>query len=306
MAKKSNRDRSARGLLLGPSMNHSMSLRFAAFLTAIFLGAAPGYAKLTEKSAPDCGANVATLGVVPEGLANLSLPGTALEALGRLQMASKEWQLALEAFQFAPNDAATRERFAPYAPYHALFVAYVAFTASAKDAHDLTLWPESERLAAIAQGVDREVATALETAHRRFVSEWASTGKKFWESSLGRNLDAREQALPPVRLQFADRQLAEFFAKGRVEDTDSLQRYANTFSWARYARIALRRLELLNATQSLEDLRLRTKELKLYGKGCQRAGYYGIEIDHQFRLLFHWDFKTGSAYDVFIEDYHAE
>lgn len=66
-------------------------------------------------------------------------------------------------------------------------------------------------------------------------------------------------------------------------------------------RVARRKLEILDAAETLEDLgnppanRLE----KLHGK---RAGQHSIRINDQWRLCFVW--RETNAYDVEIVDYH--
>ena len=66
-------------------------------------------------------------------------------------------------------------------------------------------------------------------------------------------------------------------------------------------RIALRKLRMLDAAASLDDLRIppvnRLEKLK-----GDRAGQHSIRINQQWRLCFGW--RAGDAYDVEIVDYH--
>jgi len=66
-------------------------------------------------------------------------------------------------------------------------------------------------------------------------------------------------------------------------------------------RVALRKLLLLDAATSLEDLRVppgnRLEKLK-----GDREGQYSIRINDQWRICFRWE--DGDAVDVEIVDYH--
>ncbi len=66
-------------------------------------------------------------------------------------------------------------------------------------------------------------------------------------------------------------------------------------------RPALRKLRMLDAATSLDDLRIppanRLEKLKGH-----RAGQHSIRINRQWRLCFVW--KDGDAHDVEIVDYH--
>lgn len=65
--------------------------------------------------------------------------------------------------------------------------------------------------------------------------------------------------------------------------------------------IARRKLEILDATEVLQDLRIPPSNHleKLSG---DRKGQYSIRINKQFRICFNW--RDGDAYNVEIVDYH--
>ena len=71
--------------------------------------------------------------------------------------------------------------------------------------------------------------------------------------------------------------------------------------WVALERQALRKLEQLEWSEKLEDLRVplgnRLESLKV-----RRRGQYSIRINDQFRLCFRWVGDGG--YDVEIVDYH--
>jgi proteic killer suppression protein len=64
---------------------------------------------------------------------------------------------------------------------------------------------------------------------------------------------------------------------------------------------ALYKLDILNAAQSLDDLRSppgnRLETLK-----SDYAGFHSIRINQQWRIVFRW--QNSNAYDVSIVDYH--
>jgi proteic killer suppression protein len=66
-------------------------------------------------------------------------------------------------------------------------------------------------------------------------------------------------------------------------------------------RIAYRKLLLLDAAESISDLRIppgnRLEKLK-----ANRVGQYSIRINNQWRICFIW--KESDAYEVEIADYH--
>jgi proteic killer suppression protein len=77
--------------------------------------------------------------------------------------------------------------------------------------------------------------------------------------------------------------------------------YVKTFS-PDFQRVALRKLEILNAALTLDDLRIPpgNRLEKLTG---DREGQYSIRINEQFRVCYEW--KDGDAYEVEIVDYHS-
>ena len=66
-------------------------------------------------------------------------------------------------------------------------------------------------------------------------------------------------------------------------------------------RVARRKLEILDAAETLDDQRKppANRLEKLHGK---RAGQHSIRINDQWRLCFVW--REDNAYDVEIVDYH--
>ena len=68
------------------------------------------------------------------------------------------------------------------------------------------------------------------------------------------------------------------------------------------ARVAIRKLQMLDAACSLNDLRVppgnRLEKLK-----GDRQNSYSIRINDQYRICFCWE--NGAAYDVEIVDYHG-
>jgi proteic killer suppression protein len=65
--------------------------------------------------------------------------------------------------------------------------------------------------------------------------------------------------------------------------------------------VALRKLRMLNRSQTLQDLRTppANRLEKLTG---DRAGQHSIRINAQWRICFIW--QDGDAYEVEIVDYH--
>ncbi len=67
--------------------------------------------------------------------------------------------------------------------------------------------------------------------------------------------------------------------------------------------IALRKLRMLNRSQSLQDLRVPPSN-RLEKLLCDRQGQYSIRINNQWRICFIW--QDSDAYNVEIVDYHQE
>lgn len=66
-------------------------------------------------------------------------------------------------------------------------------------------------------------------------------------------------------------------------------------------RVALRKLRMLDAAESLEDLRVPPGN-RLERLRGDRQGQHSIRINDQTRICFRW--RGGDAHDVEIVDYH--
>jgi proteic killer suppression protein len=64
---------------------------------------------------------------------------------------------------------------------------------------------------------------------------------------------------------------------------------------------ALRKLRMLNRSQTLQELRVPPSN-RLEKLSGDRVGQYSIRINDQWRICFVW--REGDAYDVEIVDYH--
>lgn len=89
---------------------------------------------------------------------------------------------------------------------------------------------------------------------------------------------------------FRDRETERIFRRERS------RRFGSAVS-----RLALRKLLMLDAAETLDDLRVPpgNRLEKLRG---ERAGQYSIRINDQWRICFTW--ASGHADDVEITDYH--
>ena len=66
-------------------------------------------------------------------------------------------------------------------------------------------------------------------------------------------------------------------------------------------RAALRKLLMLDAAESLDDLRVPPSN-RLEKLAGDREGQYSIRINDQWRICFEW--RDGDAFEVEIVDYH--
>ena len=87
----------------------------------------------------------------------------------------------------------------------------------------------------------------------------------------------------------------------RCKDTEKLfnDEYAGRFR--SIERVARRKLEMIDASEKLDDLK-RPPGNRLEALKGKRKGQYSIRINDQWRICFKW--KTGHALDVEIVDYH--
>jgi toxin HigB-1 len=67
------------------------------------------------------------------------------------------------------------------------------------------------------------------------------------------------------------------------------------------ARAALRKLLILDAAETLADLRIPPGN-RLEKLAGNRTGQYSIRVNDQWRICFEW--RDGDAHDVEIVDYH--
>jgi toxin HigB-1 len=71
--------------------------------------------------------------------------------------------------------------------------------------------------------------------------------------------------------------------------------------WNAIAKVALRKLDQIEAAQNLNDLRV-PPENQFEALKKDRAGQHSIRINDQYRICFTW--KADGAHQVEITDYH--
>lgn len=91
-------------------------------------------------------------------------------------------------------------------------------------------------------------------------------------------------------VSFADRDTEALFRRERVKRIDPT-----------IQRVALRKLLMVDAATTLDDLRIPPGNRLEALKG-NRAGQHSIRINDQWRIVFIW--KSNGAHDVAIVDYH--
>jgi proteic killer suppression protein len=87
---------------------------------------------------------------------------------------------------------------------------------------------------------------------------------------------------------FKDKETAELFREGRSR------------RWRAIATVAVRKLDMLDAAATLDDLRSPPGN-RLKALAGERKGTWSIRINDQWRICFRW--REG-AHDVEIVDYH--
>ena len=84
-------------------------------------------------------------------------------------------------------------------------------------------------------------------------------------------------------------------------DTEKLFEYRSNRRWNSISAAALRKLDQIEASQNLTDLRAPPGNRLQALKGS-RTGQHSIRINDQYRICFIW--KQDGAHEVEITDYH--
>ena len=87
----------------------------------------------------------------------------------------------------------------------------------------------------------------------------------------------------------------------KCSDTESLFQGVPVRRWKSLERVAMRKLEWVNAAKDIADLRLPPGN-RLEKLSGNRDGQYSIRINDQWRVCFAW--HRGNAWGVEIVDYH--
>ena len=84
-------------------------------------------------------------------------------------------------------------------------------------------------------------------------------------------------------------------------ETQELFENLSNKRWNAIAKVALRKLDQIDAAQNLSDLRVPPGN-RLEALKRDRAGQHGIRINDQYRICFIW--KADGAHQVEVTDYH--
>ncbi|AAS96206.1 type II toxin-antitoxin system RelE/ParE family toxin [Nitratidesulfovibrio vulgaris] len=90
-------------------------------------------------------------------------------------------------------------------------------------------------------------------------------------------------------------------ASFRCKETRSLFDGGTSRRFQAFSAVALRKLDMLDAAVSLDDLRIPPANRLEALKG-DRQGQHSIRINDQWRVCFVW--RDGAPHDVEIVDYH--
>ena len=103
------------------------------------------------------------------------------------------------------------------------------------------------------------------------------------------SIDIQKGCVAALIKSFSDRETAALFNSGDSRRFGSIER------------IALRKLDMINAAVNVETLKVPPGNRLEALKG-NRQGQYSIRINDQWRICFKWEGRD--AYDVEIVDYH--
>jgi len=84
-------------------------------------------------------------------------------------------------------------------------------------------------------------------------------------------------------------------------ETQELFENLSNKRWNAIAKVALRKLDQIDAAQNLNDLRVPPGN-RLEALKRDRAGQHSIRINDQYRICFIW--KADGAHQVEVTDYH--
>jgi len=87
----------------------------------------------------------------------------------------------------------------------------------------------------------------------------------------------------------------------KSKETENLAATGFSKVFKSFERVALRKLDMLDAAVTIDSLRIPPGNRLEFLRG-DREGTYSIRINDQWRICFSWE--NGNAYNVEIVDYH--
>ena len=97
--------------------------------------------------------------------------------------------------------------------------------------------------------------------------------------------------------------MVQSFANAAISNFFYYEKVPRKAGWASVKNIARRKLTMLNAAQSVSDLKSPPGN-KLESLKADLKGYYSIRINDQWRVIFKWNRKDNGPTEVNIVDYH--
>jgi proteic killer suppression protein len=91
---------------------------------------------------------------------------------------------------------------------------------------------------------------------------------------------------------FENKQVEDFFYEGKID---------RRAGWREQAKVAARKLDMLNSAEQLEDLRVPPGN-RLEALSGDYEGFYSVRVNQQWRLVFLWGEEGPERVD--IVDYH--
>lgn len=94
-----------------------------------------------------------------------------------------------------------------------------------------------------------------------------------------------------MKLEFACKETAKLYQTGKTKVFQSI------------VKVALRKLDMIEAAATLNDLKAPPGN-RLEALRGNRSGQHSIRINNQWRICFCWDERTNTATQIEIVDYH--
>lgn len=89
----------------------------------------------------------------------------------------------------------------------------------------------------------------------------------------------------------------------KCKETEKLYESGKTKKFQSVLKVALRKLDMIEAAKNLDDLKVPPGN-RLEALCGDRSNQHSIRINDKWRICFVWDEKTNSAEHIEIVDYH--